>query len=79
MSGRNQLCSDGQHIVKQEECEEAAKYLGKEFVGSRRKSTYPKGCYFLHQNTKMYFNTYPWGKESSWAEQICTLQQTQGA
>ena len=78
MSGRNQLCSLGQHISEQEECEEAAKYLGKEFKDSRNKVVFPKGCYYLYQNSIVYFNTNPWGNANWLAEQICTQQQTQG-
>ena len=55
MSGRNQLCSHGQHIGEKVECEEAAKYLGKEFRDTRTRHTFPKGCYFLHQNLRIYF------------------------
>ena len=78
MSGTDQLCSDGQYISEREECEEAAKYLGIEFYDTRNKYAFPKGCYLLHQNSRMYFNIHPWGRRSKIAEQICTLQQTQG-
>ena len=78
MSGRNQLCSSGQHIGEQQECEEAAKYLEKHFVNARSKFMYPKGCYFLHHSTRMYFNTHAWGKASYNAEQICKSEKTQG-
>ena len=78
MSGRNQLCSHGQHIGVQQECQEAAKYLGKEFADARSKHIFPKGCYFLHQTTRVYFNTHAFGKASNIAEQICKSEETQG-
>ena len=78
MSRRNELCPNGQHIGEQQECEEAAKYLEKNFIDSRNKLTFPKGCYFLHQNSRMYFNTHAWGKANENTEQICKSENTQG-
>ena len=78
MSGKNLLCSHGQHIGEQQECEEAAKYLQLRFKDARNKNMFPKGCYFLHQTTRMYFNTHAWGKAEEKAEQICKSEKTQG-
>ena len=78
MSGIDRLCSNGQHIGEQEECEQAAKYLGIEFKGIDNDYTYPKGCYSTNSFSKIYFNTIVRGKANKYAKQICTQQQPQG-
>ena len=78
MSRRDRLCSYGQHIGEQEECEQAAKYLGIEFKGFNYQSSYPKGCYLKYSFSKMYFNTHVRGNASEYAKQICTKQRKRG-
>ena len=70
------LCyqNDLMRIDKEEECKLATEKLEKEYVNTRSKKGFPKGCYFLHHNQKSYFNTHKTGSKSEQAEQICKLQ-----
>ena len=75
MSGRNKLCSDGNRTVvnSAQECEKAAKYMKYEWKEERKRDKYPSGCYFLHDNSFIYYN-FQYGQKNENAEQICKGQ-----
>ena len=76
MSGTMRLCYQKglMSVETVEVCKLATKKLEKDFKDSRSNKGYPKGCYFLHDTQKSYFNTHKTGSESRNAEQICKLQ-----
>ena len=89
MSGLNELCKcsektvcnpkdHGQPISDVDECKQAALSLKKQFKDSRRRSGFPKGCYFLRDNANIYFNTHSVGRESRTSEQVCKFEQIKG-
>ena len=94
MSGKNELCkcSDKQvcnssHHVQPiydvEECEKAALSLEAQFKDSRYRDRYPKGCYYLPYNYRVYFNTHSVGRKTTSAdrmsaEQVCKFEQIKG-
>ena len=78
MSGTNQLCPKDHNINSENECKQAATFLRKTFKDSRRRSFFPKGCYFHHSSGYIFFNTDSAGYENSQAEQICKVEQTIG-
>ena len=61
-------------IDEEEECKLATKKLEKDYVNARSNKGFPKGCYFLHDNNKAYFNTHKTGSKAKNAEQICKLE-----
>ena len=70
------LCTqnDLMSIDKEDECKLATEKLEKQYVNARSNKGFPKGCYFLLDNSKAYFNTHKTGSKSTNAEQICKLQ-----
>lgn len=76
MSGKGRLCYQKSlmSIDNKEECKVGSEKLEKDFKDSRSNKGYPKGCYFLHETQKSYFNTHKTGSKSERAEQICKLQ-----
>lgn len=89
MSGINELCkcsdkqvcnpkNHDQPIYDVDECKQAALSIGKQFRDSRNRAGFPKGCYFLRFNDKMYFNIDSMGRKSTDAEQVCKFQKIKG-
>ena len=89
MSGTNELCKcldkqvcDTRHhdqpIYDVEECKRAALSLGEIFKDSRNKAGFPKGCYFLRDNDRIYFNINKVGRKSLTAEQVCKFEPIKG-
>ena len=88
MSGKNKLCkcSDkqvchprhhDQPIYEIDECKQAAVSIGEQFIDSRRRIGFPKGCYFFPGNG-IYFNIHAVGRESRIAEQVCKFEPPKG-
>ena len=75
LSRPNKLCEDEQDgyetLETLEDCKMASNYLPKQFAGEVVETLYPKGCYLLTYENKVYYNSHVSGNRNFNARHIC--------
>ena len=77
MTGYGETCSEISlnSIVEENECKQAAEYLGRTYQGHDENSDYPTGCY-AHGIYNVYLNKHELGTGNAKAKSICKQGNT---